>query len=353
MTNLVFLVHGMGSHGDGWEEPAVETLKKAYDSYQDSQITYKTFEERFSFVPLEYGSIFQDIVEGWQENATNIATLAPTVGADQVTNLVGWLTEAGVAEDNFIWSHAADVLMYRLFADVRDSVKVHLANQMIPQINKLTRTSDTWSVLAHSLGTAVIHDTLDMIWNGSLPDGSDTGLGVNNNQARLICMIANVSRVLQTQPVAYKSLVQPGPAGQSGCLYYHNVRHILDPFTIPKMFKPDKWPTENLAKKKKYKYIELDHYHERNIHDLSHYLKHPDVHIPFFIDALGGYEGKINQKDRKNVTENFSQFGLEDDNAAILLKQIYEEIGPGTESQWFDFRALWDLFTDRLKLKKP
>lgn len=75
---------------------------------------------------------------------------------------------------------------------------------------------------------------------------------------------------------AYESIVRPGPVEDpsSYCATYWNVRHEVDPVPYPRMFEPVGW--------KDYTSILVRHYREVNVHNLSHYLLHPRVHIPIF-----------------------------------------------------------------------
>jgi hypothetical protein len=343
--HYIFMLHGMGAPKKGWSKDAVKVLKDSYVKYPylSSQIS---FEERFKPIELEYGSKFVEIVNAWSTNASAIGPLAEGVNNSQVTKLVGWLKGAGNVDDNFVWSHAADVLLYRLFADVREQIKVHVANQIIAKLNELKSSNDKWSVIGHSLGTAVAHDTLDMIWKGELPDGSDTGFEAKHNQASAVAMIANVSRVLQINEPVYESTVKPGPVGgnKSGCVNYLNVRHELDPFTFPKMFRPLEWPSKALADSGAYHYLEVDHYHKKNIHDLAHYFKNPAVHIALF-RKLTNYSKFITEDQEKEALAAFSKFGI-GKKTAIALRQRFEEMAPGIETLWPNIKNIWDAFEE-------
>jgi hypothetical protein len=280
MADTIFLVHGMGHHPEGWHEPVQTAIKKLYGKYKLSRVP---FDKRFSIKPISYDSVFRSLVTRWQADAAALGAASATVGATEVGNLVGWLRNAGQVDNNFVWSHAADVLLYRLFYTVRHEVKTHVAAEFAREIDSLP-ASARWSVIAHSLGTAVAHDSLDMLMSGTQEDGSPTGFEARHEQAFVIAQVANVSRVLQTAAKAYESNIKPGKAGQNGrgCRRFLNFRHVLDPFTIPKMFRPDAWPDSTAAANGLYQYVEVNHIHDVNVHDLTHYLKNPDVHIPLF-----------------------------------------------------------------------
>ena len=141
MTDTIFLVHGMGHHADGWHVPIQTTLKRLYGNYTLSRVP---FEQRFKLKPISYGAIFRNLVARWQNDATALGSAAAALGADEVSRLVGWLRNAGEIDDNFVWTHAADVLLYRLFYTVRQEVKTHVATEIAKEIDSLS-ASARWS----------------------------------------------------------------------------------------------------------------------------------------------------------------------------------------------------------------
>ena len=341
MADTIFLVHGMGHHPDGWHVPVQTALKKLYGKYNLSRIP---FDRRFNLKPINYDSVFRTLVTRWQNDANALGPAAAALGASEVSNLVGWLRNAGQVDNNFVWTHAADVLLYRLFYSVRQEVKTHVAAEIATEIDNLP-ASARWSVIAHSLGTAVAHDSLDMLMSGKQEDGSPTGFEARHEQALVIAMVANVSRVLQTAAKVYDSNVKPGNAGQNGrgCRRFLNFRHVLDPFTIPKMFRPDAWPDSNAATKGLYQYVEVNHVHDVNVHDLVHYLKNPSVHIPLF-RALSGFRSAVTNEQEAEAQENFKQFGQLSKSAGVRLKEKLEDVSPGISEDWKAYREIWDTF---------
>lgn len=338
MPDKLFLVHGMGNHQDDWAEPVVELLRDIYSRYRVSKLV--SFDERFKVVPIRYDSIFRDTVQRWQQDASAVGQLADGVGADEVNTLVGWLRNAQV-DENFAWTHAADVLLYRLFFDVRQAVKVRVARQIAEEIVDL-RTNESWSVIAHSLGTAVAHDALDMLWRGQAP-GVPPAFSPAQGKAQMVMMVSNVSRLLQTVPKAYESLVKPGAANQPdrGCFQFLNVRHRFDPFTFPRRFDPQAWPDSQTVAAGRYANLEVEHFHQANVHDLVHYLKHPAVHIPMLRKAT--FERAVLKEEETAALDAFDPFGG-DTNRALALRQELEDRLPAISDDWRRLRAIWDAF---------
>ncbi len=191
------------------------------------------------------------------------------------------MSNAGATEKNFWWTHVADVALYRCFPTYREAVRAAVMDAVVTAITPRVGAGDTnLSVLAHSLGTSVMHDTLHILGSRQTLGGKPNAFLATNFRFENIIMVANVSRLLQTddadvQPV-YKSIVRPGKRGQAGsyCQRYLNFRHEADPFTFPRMFEPEGWDP------KRYGNELIRHYWQPNIHDVGHYLLNPRVHIP-------------------------------------------------------------------------
>jgi hypothetical protein len=114
-------------------------------------------------------------------------------------------------------------------------------------------------------------------------------------------MISNVSRVLQASPKAYDSIVKPGPIGdkKSYCAQYYNFRHELDLPARIKSFSPVEWAG--------YEFIAVSHYRDHDIHDVSHYLDNPRVHIPILRSLTSYYA--ISEKEARDTVDGYHKFG--------------------------------------------
>jgi len=350
MSHLVFLVHGMGIHETGWESKYIDALNAVYGRY--GFLAKKKLTDRFTFVPIGYDDVFRETVANWALGATAFEAEAQKAGLSS-TRLTSWLKGADAVDNNFKWTHAADVLMYKLFSLVRERVCVRVANQMVAalqeQIDK--EGESRWSVMAHSLGTAVLHDTLARLWdkNSTLP-GRDA-FSACNTQAQVIAMIANVSRLLETKTDSepydtYETPVMPGSVGQEGrgCMYYFNARHKLDPFTVPKMFDPQVWPDAQalLEEPPLYTHVEVEHVHQWNVHDIGHYLDHPDVHVPLL--RLLTDPTSISDKEYAQARADFKPFGTLQTDAAVRVRQKLEDAMAAQSSDWLVLGKVWQAF---------
>jgi hypothetical protein len=345
VKHKIFLVHGMGVYdGNTWADEVKAVLVEAYGHYP--RLAANAFDDQFEIVMVHYDPIFQEIVTRWQNDAKAIAPLASQVGASEVASMVGWLQTAGKTNGNFIWSHAADVLLYRLSALVRERVKAAVAKQIVDGVQAQYDDAGTsrWSVIAHSLGTSVAHDALDMLATGDVPGAAVNAFDPKHEQAVLVAMVANVSRVLETIPDAYRSSVQPGKGGQAGrcCRGFLNVRHFLDPFTIPRMFHPQDWPDADTAARKLYRYVEVQHVHQVNVHDICHYLRNPAAHIPLF--RMLTSDASISAKQEADAIAHFPQFGTLSSDAGGRIKGDLETVTPSVGADWPALRKIWDEF---------
>ena len=201
MVTRLFLIHGMGVFDETSVKPVEKQLAEIYGRSETlSSIAPKS---RFTIHPIRYNDILSDLVKKWQTDATAISKLSEGVSAAKSEALVGWLKTAG---EGFQWTHAADVLLYRCFSDVREAVVVTVANQMFKVINAdlMKNQEARWGVLAHSLGTAVAHDALHALWTTEF-DG--VGISPADVKAAFVIMVANVSRVLETDADVLTSTV--------------------------------------------------------------------------------------------------------------------------------------------------
>lgn len=341
MPDRVFLVHGMGDYSGDWSTSWIAGIRRLYERYP--RLSRIPFEQRFKIVPIGYDDIFRLVVGRWQADAASIGPVAAHVQAQRVDQMVGWLRTAGELSENFPWSHCSDVLMYYLFPQVRSAVKVHVASQIANEL-KDKASDESWSVLAHSLGTAVTHDSLHMLWSGAFEDGQPTGMRAADDKARLVAMIANVSRVLEAEPDVYESFVRPGPASapDRGCFRFLNARHALDPFTIPKMFNPGQWPDAATFAKRAFLNVRVEHIHEWNVHDFLHYLANPAVHVPLFRSLT--FDLAISAKEEKQAMDDFEPWGTLPDEAAVAAKTWLESRAPAMSNEWDVLREVWEWY---------
>ncbi len=198
-----------------------------------------------------------------------------------VNKLVSVSAAAG-AEDQFLSSHVLDVLLYRFVPTVAEEARNVVAGRILETLMAAPAIDQPrWSVIAHSLGTAVTHDGLHALFTQGVQGQSLLG----KTKAQLVMMVANVSRLLEEGQVdVYKSVVRPSASSAEGvCHQYLNVRHDWDPIPRPKEFRPlDDWPDVLTRKEKRFEAVTINAFQNKNVHGFGHYLANPKVHVALF-----------------------------------------------------------------------
>lgn len=293
MIGALMLVHGMGVHGADWAADAIAELRKAakpYGLHGDFATTIT--EGKVALLPVTYDDRFTSWLAKWGNDSTELAAYIRKNAIGVPPNILSWLETADRKENNFIWSHVVDVLLYRFFSTVTTDVRVHTAAAIATHWRDALAAdpSAEVSVLAHSLGTSVAHDTLGLMATDPPPRAK--GFLSGNRRLTHLFTIANVSRILETSPRVYESVVCPpstrGDAAYCGNMI--NVRHELDPFPAPRRFAPV-WAGEDFID------IRTSAVQEFNVHGFEHYIRDPRVHIPilralFGVDAIDTHVAK-------------------------------------------------------------
>jgi hypothetical protein len=327
--HTLFIVHGMGRHPDGWSKDPWTKLKevsKRYRFFQDQNL-----EDLVEPIPITYDNHIVAALRRWEQLGSEFATFAKQ-NELRIAGSLDWLEGIG-ADDSFLLSNVADVLIYHLFkleqGRIQDSVKLQFARR-IQQLRD--QATAEFSVLAHSLGTSVMHDALAELGSAETIDGKVNTFRAGNFSFRSIHTIANVSRLLQSEPQAYRSIIRPGDrdSTSSYCQRMHSYRHELDPFLLPKPFEPIGWPPEFTS-------ATVRHYHDWNIHGFEHYLENPRVHIPIL--AAVTRASAIGPIERGKAVDAHAQWGGRLKDVARLQQKIAELAALGRTIQEEDSLA--------------
>lgn len=331
--HVLFTIHGMGVFVDAegevdtrWSDETAAVFKELYSRYFDSP----SFDERFEVVALSYDDVFNDVVQRWASESRAIKEKGVEAAAD-ATKMLGWLEAGADLDDNFAWNHVGDVILYRFFLLVRQRVKARVAKQIHDALKPNADGSVTrWFVLAHSLGTGVIHDTLHAM-NTTTPNEDGVSLlDAAVPAASVVAMLANVSKRVETDVDVYQSVVVPPKA----CEVYISANNRFDPIVaeslqIPERFSPDgvaAWEDARLDEA--FLDIEISNVHEVNTHSVKNYLVNPAVHIPI-LEAMMGY-GSIPPAKKQQVTDDFS------DLPDALIKARLDELKSRVDPAWME-----------------
>lgn len=296
----LIVVHGMGQHDDATVKQAVvDAFTTAFGFYES--LNGQSVTKQIDIVPASYNSFFDDYRKKLQERAGTLAerlaavdpTVPFTVKAVQQINDA----EAKLGQDEFFTTHWLDVILYYLTL-LCEPIRLHVAEVLANAVAEVG--GPNVHVLGHSLGTAVLHDTLAKTFGPqNLPDADGTVLNLSPIEHRLggVHMVANVSRALQTFVKVGSSIVRPGPLGCTSVFIEY--RHKLDPIPKIRPFDPTnngEWVSQDVFTSE-YGLIEPSSVTEANVHDLGHYLITPMCHLPMFRALFGFRPKKQEQED--------------------------------------------------------
>jgi hypothetical protein len=213
-------------------------------------------------------SVFYQLTKNWKRD---FGQLEGAVGGDVWKVLKNFAPDA----DGFFWDSVVDVLLYRFVSNVFRPVRAHVLHDMARVIQKHLddqgHTDTNFSVMAHSLGTAVVNDALHYLGTAEIADREV--FEAKNFMFHRYFAVANVSGVLWREKASlYDTTTLRPPFGTAKGVVREmlNVRHVADPFPAPCQFAPG-WASPA------YRDVSIDHVHQANVHDWLHYLEHPDV----------------------------------------------------------------------------
>jgi hypothetical protein len=321
MTKLLLVAHGMGSNPPGWSDDIRKKLDEVASRYASFSGGASAFSQRVKLCEIRYDAVFDQHVEQWRASAASLEAWSSERGRP-LPRIAAWLRTTlpgDEAAKNFFWSTAVDPLLYRGFELVRDQVRAVVMAQTVGYLtqNMVGGAADA-CVLSHSLGTAVMHDTLAKL--GAEPQAGTEVLMAKNWKFRAMLTLANVCtlgpRALRDLD-PYASCVRPvgrGEAAQSYCHFFLNAWHEWDPFVRAGRFDPD----ANVSPKWGSGYIPvgpLRHVKHANVHGFRHYLDHPAVHVPLINAALGTQT--ISQRELQDALARYPTVGSEECDAQL------------------------------------
>lgn len=304
----ILLVHGMGTFtapGNGTRGSFGQEFIKATTESLQSYKKYKSkkLEDYVDIHEFNYDSWFEQIRREMADRARSMGDRLNAVegkfGVTFATDLVGKLTslEADFGNDDFFYTHWLDVIFYASMLGAK--VRVDAGKKIAELVSSYG--AGKVHIVAHSLGTAVLHDTLHLLYRPeSDPNNEIPDLHLTNHKLGSIWMVANVSRLINSfthlaDPL--KSVVRPG---DEGCTFsFFNVRHKMDPFTWLSRFDPQNngsWLSERVYTAA-YNNIVTDLVVDGNTHSFTQYLQDPKV-AEVFLYQMTPFEVTLDEMDR-------------------------------------------------------
>jgi len=316
----------MGQHDDtSVEKEVIEGLSTAFGFYES--LKGKSVEAHLDILTVSYNSFFDEFRQKLKERTGPLGERFKEIDAsvpftleavERIDNL-----EARLAQDEFFTTHWLDVILY-YFTLLCEPIRLKVAEKVATAISEVGGANV--HVLGHSLGTAVVHDTLAKAYGPhNLVSGSGKVLNLSPVEHCLggIHMVANVSRALETFVRVESSIVRPGPLGCTSI--FMEYRHKLDPIPKIRPFNPtniDDWIPRGIFQSV-YRLIEPDTVTAANVHDLRHYLASPMVHLPMF-RLLFGFRPKKPEQD----TGEAAYFAMTVQGKAKALQTAFGDLQP-------------------------
>jgi hypothetical protein len=294
----VFLVHGMGEFEAGWSETPRAILAQAVNAYP--RLRDNGFASAFEYKEISYNHVFDAWREQWRQDAAKAAKALTAVGlgsgvADELIKAAGQPAGGG-----FWRTHVLDVIGYRFLMPVAQEVWRSVQAQILGHLKSFPDDDrPSYSVVAHSLGTAVVYEAFHaMLTNGA--DGHSAPLG-SALRPDNVFMLANVAKPLWNRGGSvYPPLMSPSLANGDGlCFRFANFWHQLDPIARMDRFDPPAaWFPPLSPRDEVYLDVALpvQDLQDANVHAFEHYLGHPLVHVPM-LRWLAGFKGAVSKKE--------------------------------------------------------
>ena len=312
---VLFLVHGIGRHKKGWSEApdgpvsALETAMRKYSCFASGEKLSKYLE----VVEIRYDDIFDSVLAQWSNLA---ASLPVAPGINWLDSVKKVLDEAGNDSNTFA-RYGGDVLLYKGFDLIARAVRLRVNSVISATMHRAYANAKAagsaappFSVLAHSMGTAVAQDALfQLATNDWTPDhttlraqapaiaalatnpdlspeqGADFDAARQAGNLRVgldsLYLVADTSPLLHRAAGLYSNY-QPRP-GNFDCGAVCTIAHELDPvcnigsrgFVVP--------PRPSAMT------LTVKHVHDTNVHGFAHYLSHPRVHAQLFVRLIPAF----------------------------------------------------------------
>ena len=268
--HVIFIVHGVGDHKQGWSQSSVAELRGNYKKFR----IHGSFADRFHIKEIHYGQAFVDYWNKHDEIAKALGQLkSPSTAFAAAT-----LSLAKNVPKDELRSHVGDVFLYAttLF---NEPVTLDVDIKIEKELRRLGFPN--YSIIAHSLGSRVVHDTLQR----SFTDGD--GSYVLRAKPTVLMMVSNVTRLSSFNSGELRLdnnlIVFPSDKSRVGaCQHYVNANHPLDAIAVVRKYRPQFSSDPNYHEPD----IEASDFTSKEIHSLHHYCAHPAVAAAFFNQAI-------------------------------------------------------------------
>lgn len=271
--HVIFVLHGIGQHDEGWSKKGIDSLKKSFEKYDPNK---KKFDDNFTVKELRYSDQFDRYWEDYDDNADKLLELGVIPGAGKLVNAVHKIATNKDTE-SVLRTHIGDVLLYA-GSFYNDYIPKRLDNQIYKYLHE--NNFPAYSIIAHSLGTRVVHDMLQR---------SFTSFRGHQLQKKpdVLFNLANVTKLMSFSVNEFNIGLAVYPSNKSkkgACNRYVNAIHEVDPIAAPIRYRPDLGSRPEFKDEALYKEVEIDIKDSMDIdvHAFEHYLNHPNVYMTLF-----------------------------------------------------------------------
>lgn len=297
----LFLVHGIGvHHDDSWADEAISLLSQAWQSDVAMQGPMSDF---IDIVPIAYDEVFDDYLQDFADLGKAVWHDAIDLPNAEKARLADTLTEHAVTERHFIWTYLVDVLLYKMSL-VKEQANALVAKQLYQRISQGS-THDNFGIIAHSLGTRVINDTLQNMRTGAAEESNFYKQGY---RLKFLMQISDVTDLFGL-PMNKDKYPPHNVYPHDTYDYFRTVSNRFDPIARIVPTRLNHWPegrsTALHMGRPVYKDLLCEHVHDTNVHGLTHYMLHPQVTDEIF--ELCGF-GRMLSEQAPRV-QNFPSVG--------------------------------------------
>lgn len=296
MTTTVLLVHGIGTHKPGNMKAAFtsainETAQKhfglAYDINTDSQVTIREFNYSEEF-DQERQKMAKAAKGGHEQLVSQLTEFTNGLPSSLVKKLLKGLTK--LDKDGFIYEYLLDILLYG-----STHCGPRTRARMTDEINQLVNNKGKLVIVAHSMGTAVAHDSLNSLYTQHPKINTVKGLVTFANVSRMLPLISRL-------PDPSQSRVHLD-TDNNGCIrdFFINGHNVLDPLThfLP-FHKTQSFNVQHLLQSIQKKV---------NPHGFGQYAAHPDF-VAEFLNNVCYAPKRLYSEDVKKALHSYKQGSL-------------------------------------------
>ena len=357
MKHHILFIHGIGAHSNEWlTAPEKEGGKSISDQFFALLAGYAAMnsvaKDSVALHSIHYDDEILKLFANWGDQVSALKdglSTSPILKdeAARFTQLIDSLSEAQEGAD-FKFTHLMDLLLFVGSPSIQDRLVTYVGRQVMELIRD--RPEDRFSLVGHSMGTAMAHKVLQAMFNEGIVDEDGVRHTLRGDfRFECVSMVANASFALSRDRANhYTGIVRPSlSAGTGCCTKWINVNHRLDPvgMFMPFDWRADpRWLDAKVELRGFHRDIRLSRISKPDIHALSHYLADPRFHIPLLELTFGR---RVSIKQRDDAIKAFDDATPEGQFKS--LKAHFETLDLSSTESFFEFYSATKSFLDVIR----